>query len=254
MNHLLRIGRGGALALFLFFVSGFAATLRAEDPKPLHIHFLSGSKEYQSEPSLKAFIGDLQKRYQGVTCTASWGKDKGKSLDNLEELKKADLMVVFCRRQNLPEEQMAIIRAHYEGGKPVLGIRTASHPFQQKDNEHFDRKVLGNNYAGHYGNEEFVVKNEEAGKDHPVLQNVEPIKSRRLYRARKLIESAIVLQSGDIGKGPHPVTIVHTYKGARMFYTSLGVPEDFRHAGFLQLLRNAVFWTTGREEKAYARP
>mgnify|MGYP002526047522 CR=1 FL=1 len=171
--------RRRALALFLLFVLGLhSGVALAEDPKDFHIHGLSGSKEYPSEPSLKILIAELERRYRGITCTASWGKDKGNSLDNLEALRKADLMIVFCRRQNLPEEQMAIIRSHYESGKPVLGIRTASHPFQEKDNEHFDRVVLGNNYDGHYGNDSFEVKAVEGQKDHPVLTKVGPFKSR----------------------------------------------------------------------------
>ncbi len=220
--------------------------------EPLRIHFLSGSKEYQSEPSLKAFIADLEKRYR-VECSASWGQDKGSSLGNLDALEKADLMVVFCRRQKLPEEQMSTIRRHYESGKPVVGIRTASHPFQEKDNAHFDRVVLGNHYDGHYGNEKFEVTATSAGRGHPVLAGVKPFQSSRLYKAKELAPSTVVLQTGDIGQGKQPVTIVNEYKGGRMFYTSLGVPGDFALPEFRQLLRNAVFWTTRTQEAEFAR-
>lgn len=246
---------GSALSrrlLLAIVLLGASAVLRAADPEPLRLHFLSGSKEYKSEPSLKALIEDLEKRYR-VQCSASWGKDKGTSLDNLGALKKADLMVVFCRRQKLPEEQMAIIRNHYESGKPVIGIRTASHPFEEKDNAHFDRVVLGNHYDGHYGNEKFEVTPAAAGKEHPVLVGVKPFQSHRLYKAKDLAPSAVVLQTGDIGKGVHPVTIVNEYKGGRMFYTSLGMPEDFEVPAFQQLLRNAVFWTTRSSESQFAR-
>ena len=253
MNRKPVFGRGRALALFLFFVSGTLGSVWGEERKPLRIHCLSGSKEYKSEESLKILIADLKERYVGVTCTASWGKDKGKSLDNLEPLKQADLMVVFCRRQDLPEEQMEIIRAHYEGGKPVLGIRTASHPFQQEDNAHFDRVVLGNNYDGHYGNEPFEVVTAGSGKGHPVLAGVGAFRSHRLYKEKELPKTTVVLQTGDIGKGVHPVTIVNEYKGARIFYTSLGMPEDFRKEPFLKMLRNAVFWTTERVEEDYEK-
>jgi type 1 glutamine amidotransferase len=47
--------------------------------------------------------------------------------------------------------------------------------------------------------------------------------------------------------------MINEYKGARIFYTSLGVPEDFKEASFRQLLRNAVFWTTKRDEDAYLK-
>ena len=241
----------GRLLLAVVLI-GASAVLRAADPEPLRIHVLSGSKEYKSETSLKGFIADLEERYH-VLCSASWGTDKGTSLDNLESLKKADLMVVFCRRLKLPEEQMAIIRSHYEGGKPVIGIRTASHPFQEQDNAHFDRVVLGNHYDGHYVNEKFEVTPAAAGKEHPVLAGVQPFQSHRLYKAKELAPSAVVLQTGDIGKGAHPLTIVNTYKDGRMFYTSLGMPEDFEVPAFRQLLRNAVFWTTRTSEREFAK-
>jgi hypothetical protein len=43
---------------------------------PLTVHVISGSKEYQSEASLKPFLADLEKHYR-VTVTASWGSDPG---------------------------------------------------------------------------------------------------------------------------------------------------------------------------------
>ena len=50
---------------------------------PLKVHIISGSEEYKSEPSLQEFSADLQKR--GIVVTASWGKDKGKTLPNLDD-------------------------------------------------------------------------------------------------------------------------------------------------------------------------
>jgi len=34
---------------------------------------------------------------------------------------------IFARRMKLPEDQMKPIRAHWEAGRPLVGIRTASH-------------------------------------------------------------------------------------------------------------------------------
>jgi type 1 glutamine amidotransferase len=217
---------------------------------PLAIHIISGSGEYKSEPSLKEYKESLEKNFK-VTVTASWARDGAEKLDNLESLPKADVLILFARRMKLPEDQMKVIRGHWEAGKPIVGIRTAGHAFQKDDNEVFDRKVLGGHYKGHYGNEVVNVTASEKGKSHPVLAGVEPFRSRKLYSAGEL--TGEVLQFGDIGKAKHPVTIVNTHKGGRMFFTSLGVPEDFQDKNFRRLLENAIFWTAQRDAKRLAK-
>jgi type 1 glutamine amidotransferase len=46
---------------------------------------------------------------------------------------------------------------------------------------------------------------------------------------------------------PHePVTWTNTHTGGgRVFYTSLGHPDDFGIPAFQQLLRNGVYWAAG---------
>ncbi|MBC8235485.1 ThuA domain-containing protein [bacterium] len=43
-----------------------------------------------------------------------------------------------------------------------------------------------------------------------------------------------------------PVAFTSTYQGGRVFYTSLGHPDDFNNDSFCKLLVNAVFWATGK--------
>jgi type 1 glutamine amidotransferase len=209
---------------------------------PLKIHIISGSKSYKSEASLREFKSFLEERYR-VECSASWAQDGAKKLDNLEALPAAELLIVFARRMDLPEEQMTVIRQHWEKGKPIIGIRTASHAFQPADNRVFIQQVLGGNYTG-YGGKEFPVANSEKEKAHPVLKGVEPFSSHLMYGGGKLAADAIMLQSGT---NNNPVTWVHSHKGGRTFYTSLGVPEDFKNEHFRRLLTNAVFWTSQRD-------
>lgn len=227
-----------AAATFSF---SFSSTSFAE-PKPLKVHVISGSKEYQSEPSLKAFMPWLAKNYH-VKWTASWGTDGIKKLDNLNELKTADVMLVYARRMKLSEAQMKIIRAHWMNGKAIVGLRTASHAFSNDDNKVFDLKVMGGNYKGHYGNEPVKVIAAKDAKTHPILKGVGAFISTKLYKAGELAASAKVLQFGDIGKDKHAVTWVNEYKGGRVFYSSLGVPSDFQDDQFKTLLANAIFWT-----------
>ena len=226
------------LWLTLFALASFA------DAAALKIHIISGAKEYQSEASMKGFSTWIEKHYD-VKFTASWGHDGIEKLPNIEALAQADVMLVFARRMKLVEPQMKIIRAHWEKGKPVVGVRTASHAFQKADNEIFDRQVMGGNYQGHFSDE--PVKVTHLAKDHPVLRGVKAFPSGKLYKAGPLAKTAVVLQQGDIGTDKQNVTWVNTWKGGRTFYTSLGVPEDFENNDFKQMLVNAIYWTAKRQ-------
>jgi type 1 glutamine amidotransferase len=231
------------------------AVLRAAEP--LRIHML-GCGEYKPVESLTAFKQYLEERYR-VEISTSFSheasaiiKGTGK-LPNLESLKAADVLVIFARRMNLPEEQMAILRSHWEAGKPVVAMRTSSHAFQPADNAIFDQQVLGGSYsgAGSYTAPFKAIPADGQG-EHPVLKGVEPITSRGYYGNKPLAKDAIVLQINDEPerKTKRPVTWVHTYKGGRTFYTSMGVPEDFQLESFRRLLANAIFWTAQREAEA----
>ncbi|MEX2214657.1 MAG: ThuA domain-containing protein [Phycisphaeraceae bacterium] len=213
---------------------------------PLRIHIISGSNEYKSEASLKPFAAELAKKYH-VSITASWVKDGATDLPEVERIKDADVLLAFTRRMKLPADQLAIVKAHWEAGKPIVGIRTASHAFDNETNKVFDREVLGGDHQSHYANEPVTVTIDPAAKDHPVLQGTTEFTSRKLYKTGMLARGVTVLEYGDIGKGKQAVTWIHEYKGGRVFYTSLGVPEDFEHEHFRRMLTNAIFWTTKRE-------
>jgi len=223
----------------------------AQAQAPLHIHMISGSDEYASEASLKAYQQYLESNYD-VTITASWVHDGAEDLPGIEHIPQADLLLVFARRMQLPEDQMDVIRRHWNQGKPVVGIRTASHAFRRSTNQIFDHEVLGGNYQGHFDDTPVQVTN--VAEDHPVLEGVQPFPSRKLYKAGALAQDATVLQTGtaetEEESPTHPVTWTHTYQGGRTVYTSLGVPEDFENANFRRLLTNAIFWAAERERIA----
>jgi type 1 glutamine amidotransferase len=46
---------------------------------------------------------------------------------------------------------------------------------------------------------------------------------------------------------PSPVAWTKTYKGAKVFYTSLGHPQDFEVESTRRLLINGIYWALGRE-------
>lgn len=231
-----------ALVLFGLCV----AATRGAEPAPLKIHLI-GVGEYEPAKSLAEFKKHLEANYR-VECSASLGGN-GKKLDNLEPLAQADLLVIFARRTNLPDEQMALIRNHWEKGKPIVGMRTASHAFQPADNEIFDKKVLGGSYsgAGSY-TAPFKAIPATPQAEHPVLKGVGPITSRGYYNNGKLAADVVVLQLVETdSKTPRPVTWTHSYNGGRTLYTSMGTPEDFKNEDFIRLLSNAVFWAAKTE-------
>ncbi|HET6406893.1 MAG TPA: ThuA domain-containing protein [Chthoniobacteraceae bacterium] len=221
-------------------------TSAAVTAAPLKMHVISGSKEYLSEASLKPFLAALENDYH-VAVSASWGTDGGSNLENLGALENADVLLIFTRRMKLPEEQMKPIRAHWEAGRPIVGIRTASHAFQQPDNEVFDRKILGGSHQSHWADEPVKVTNQPDQAGHPVLRGVGPFVSRKLYKRGDLLNDVTILQTGDNGKDTQPVTVTRVHHGGRIVYTSLGVPEDFKDNNFRRLLINALFWTTHRD-------
>src|SRR5690625_4801889 len=51
------------------------------------------------------------------------------NIPGLEALSTADLMIIATRFRNLPDEQMVYIDEFLKAGKPVIGLRTATHAF-----------------------------------------------------------------------------------------------------------------------------
>jgi type 1 glutamine amidotransferase len=155
------------------------------------------------------------------------------------------------RRRELPEAQLQGFKAYFEAGKPVVGVRTASHSFQNW--LEFDKVVLGCNYGRHYGTGKDGEKTAITlfSKDaaaHPILRGVvrdgESWQSTAsLYRVTPLLEGTTPLLKGRWKTEPEePVAWTNTHKGGRVFYTSLGHPDDFQDPHFRRLLLNGILW------------
>jgi len=228
--------------------------LTAQADQNLRIHFISGSAEYKSEESLGVLQRLLEKEFSNVAVTASWGRDKGKDLPGIEAMANADVAIIFSRRIDLPENQLAFIRHHIQAEKPMIGIRTASHAFQNFD---IDANVFGGSYSGHGKDEPVVVSIAEGAGIHPILKGLEGLegwnRAGKLYYNRKLGEKTTLLLSG-VGQKSNlrePLAWTNTYGNSGLaFYTSLGWSADFENRDFIKMLINAIQWTTGRELKA----
>lgn len=214
----------------------------ADSPKP-HIVMVVGDPEYESARTLPAFAGELEKNF-GFKCTVLPRAADNKSIPGLEALETADLLLVYVRRVPLSDEQLSRVQKYLKSGKPVIGLRTASHAFQTWLK--FDPEVLGGNYHGHYTKEDPATAHiEPKAAAHPILKNVpkEFPTGGTLYKTSPLATNTTVLLTGTIAnQDPEPIAWTHDYNGARVFYTSLGHPQDFENPAFRQLLLNAVGW------------
>ncbi len=230
--------------------------------KRLRVVFISAEGEYKAAETLPEFAHELETKY-GLYCELVQGSTDSRSkernyISGMEALLKADLALVFVRRRAFQAEQMKYFRDYLDRVKPLIGLRTASHAFDTRGNapdghvewRKFDPEVLGGNYHGHYGSGPVTTVTPAAGaKGHPILAGVQmPFMSNgSLYEVSPLSRSAKRLLIGAIpNQKPEPVAWTNRYKKARVFYTSLGHPDDFRNPQFRRLLINAVFWAMDR--------
>ncbi len=165
--------------------------------KGKHIVLVSGDQEYRSEEALPQLGKILAKRH-GFKCTVLFAVDPAtgainpnelSNIPGLEALKTADLMIIFTRLCNLPDEQMRHIVEYVEAGKPILGIRTATHAFAipadriyakysanyegKNWDGGFGRQILGDTWVAHHG-----LHGQEStrgviaadAKDHPIVR------------------------------------------------------------------------------------
>ena len=228
------------------------------------VAIIIGDDEYKTEESLPAFVeSDLRPLGFEVIIVHSDPQDKNQFPGMAEAIQRADLVLVSVRRRMPPKDQLDALRAHIAAGKPVAGIRTASHAWclrDPKQNEaaaaegkgvwpEFDAEVLGGHYTNHFGNgPKTTISVADGAKDHAILRGVEVEKlvgNGSLYKSSPLASSATPILIGSIpGQEPEPVawTNLAGPKQARVFYTSLGHIDDFQNPAFRKLLVNGLYW------------
>lgn len=242
--------------LLIWMCLGIIADANAGEVTPTAL-FMISEPEYQTETTLPEFAAkELTPR--GLRCVFAIANSKTPDdFPGLDALPTADLLMVSVRRQAPPKEQLALVRAHLAAGKPVIGIRTASHAFgvKPKDEQHegwmtFDQDVLGGSYKSHYGNVPAIISLAPDTAQHPILAGVDPtqLATERLYKNATLTSSATALLMGrSQGEATDQhVAWINQVGKSRVFYTSLGAAADFGKADFRRLLSNAVFWALDR--------
>ena len=226
----------------LFVSNAFAAE------RPLQVSVFSASKEYRSAESLPVFKAAVEAA--GASCQLLSGEDKG-ALPGSDSLEKTDVAVVFMRRVKLSEADLARWKAFCAAGKGIVGIRTASHAFEGWPE--FDREILGGDYSGHRGDK--PAKIAVLTPAHFILRGFEPFPTNgKLYKNAKPASDIIPLLRASTDEASEPVAWARERASQRIFYTSLGIPEDFQNPAFIRLLTRAIYWTAHRESEVPAVP
>jgi type 1 glutamine amidotransferase len=266
--------------------------------KGKHIVFLVGDEEYRSEDSMPQ-LAKILAVHHGFKCTVLFAinKETGEidpqTLDNipgLEALDTADLMVMFLRFRELPDEQMKHIIDYTNSGKPIIGLRTSTHAFnyvKHKDSPYakysfhskdpdggYGRLVFGETWINHYGRHQqestrgLIVK---GMGNESIARGIDNIWGESdVYDLTTLTGDCRPLVMGQVLSGmdpkdePNPdkkivpVAWTKTYTGekgktARVFTTTMGHSFDFFNEGFCRLMVNACYWALGMEDKITAK-
>ncbi|MCM4167215.1 hypothetical protein KCTC52924_02795 [Arenibacter antarcticus] len=180
-------------------------TFNEKDKNAKHIVFISGDEEYRSEEALTQ-LAKILTTHHGFKATVLYAQNPekpgiinanyGKNIPGLEALATADMMVMFTRFRALPDHQMKHIDAYLKSGKPVMGIRTATHAFNFKADstssykhygnyyngektewkDGFGRFILGENWINHHGHHKHQSTRgiiAEGARSHPITNGLE---------------------------------------------------------------------------------
>lgn len=266
-----------------------------------HVVLVAGDEEYRSEEALP-MLARILAVHHGFRCTVLFSLDpetgevdpmNQTSLPGLEALEGADLLVLFVRFRELPDEDMAHLVAYLERGGPVLGIRTSTHAFDYRRHPEspyahyswrserwpggFGRQILGETWVAHHGRHgeqstRGVV--EAASADHPILRGVEDVWGPTdVYAVRDLPADACVLLRGQVLAGMEatdppaeseagsplmPILWTRELVGPggeplRAVCSTIGASQDLASAGLRRALVNACYWCVGLEDRIAER-
>jgi type 1 glutamine amidotransferase len=263
--------------------------------KGKQIVFVTGEESYRSEESMPLMARILSKH--GFKCTVLFAIDPKDGTINpmvkdnipgLEALGTADLMVAFLRWRELPDDQMKRIVDFAESGKPIVGIRNATHPFKyakRADSPYakydsaskdppggWGRLVLGETWVSHYGKNLVESTRCDAVGQHPILKGIPKsfwipddvygIGTLNGDCSPVLLGQPLVGWKPDDTPNPDkkaiPIAWTRTYSGAkgkaaRVFTTTMGHGDAFKVEDFRRLIANGCYWALGMESQIDAK-
>ncbi|MDV6028728.1 MAG: ThuA domain-containing protein [Phycisphaera sp. RhM] len=245
------------------------------------IVLVSGDEEYRTEESMPMLAKILSVKH-GFDCTVLFSMSAdGRYIDpnnqsgvvGWEALDDADLMIIGTRFRKPSESQAAHVTKFINDGKPLIGIRTATHAFNGKGSfggevtyGNFGRKILGEQWVNHHGQHKrqgarAVITDQASG--HPILNSVSDIfVPSDVYGVTHLTDQDTILLRGAVTEsldpksanveGPkndpmQPLAWLHPYvspsgtKG-RSFCTTAGASVDLVSEDLRRLLVNATYF------------
>ncbi|MEM1069765.1 MAG: PVC-type heme-binding CxxCH protein, partial [Planctomycetota bacterium] len=261
------------------------------DADAKRIVLVAGDEEYRTEESMP-MLAKLLSQTHGFHCTVVFAHsvdgsyidpNNQQGLRGLSALDDADLMIIGTRFRQPNDDEAAHVTKFLNDGKPVIGIRTATHAFNGKGSfggtvsfSQFGRLILGEQWVSHHGGHkrEGARGVIESGKeDHPILNSVKDIFAPsdvygviHLTEEDNILLRAAVTESLDPSSknvdGPkndpmQPFAWLHNYvapdgtKG-QSFCTTGGASVDLLSEDLRRLLVNASYHLMGLDvpEKA----
>ncbi len=257
------------------------------------IVIVTGDEEYRSEESGPMLAKILSQRH-GFECTVifSWTDDfidpnNQSGLRGLQALESADLMIVLTRFRQPSEEEAAHVTRFLNAGKPVIGLRTATHAFTGRakfgDGDSaiafgdFGMRVLGERWVRHHGGHKRQGCRgvpETANGDHPILRGATDLFAPSdVYGVEHLTEADTILLRGAVTESlapdspiltgklndpMQPLAWLHRYTApdgkttGESFCTTAGASVDFVSEGLRRLVVNACYHLTGLDVPAKA--
>jgi nicotinamidase-related amidase len=241
-----------------------AAGLGPADKRP-HVVFVIADDEYGTEKTLPEFAqAQLEPK---LRCTFLHANPSDRNdIPGLNALYDADAVVLSVRRRFLPATQMDHLERFIRAGKPLVAIRVSVSPFAESGGlarladgqvvwQDFDREVLGCRYdfydskARESGSDVWLAPD---AKGHPLVRGLGEANYHTpcwIYRVSPIKNDATIILEGRWADDvpPQPVAWSRSREGGRMFYTSLGHVEDFKHPLFASMLKNAINWVLASE-------
>lgn len=250
-----------------------------------HIVLISGDEEYRSEESLPMLAKILSQRH-GFRCTVlfSFGPDGADYIDannqqglrGLESLQTADLMIIATRFRQPDAAQAAFITEYLNAGKPVIGLRTATHAFrgngrfgEKLSYDDFGLRILGEQWVSHHGRHKVEGARgviEPGAEKHPILRGVNDVFAPSdVYGVVHLTSSDTILLRGavtrsldpaspilrdDRNRPMQPLAWLHNWESpdgkakGRSFCTTAGASVDFLNEDLRRLVVNTAFFLT----------
>ncbi len=203
-----------------------------------HVVFVTGEEYYRSEEGMPMFAKILSQRH-GFDCTVLFAIDPKSGVINpngthhipgLKSLVTADLLVLFTRFRELPDDDTKYIADFVNAGKPVIGFRNATHPFRYPTENSsryvswdfrsktwpggFGQQILGDTWVSHHGKfqkEATLARVNPQHARHLVLKGVAPELFARtdVNGVNKLTAEDTVLFHGfvlpSLNRNDHPV-------------------------------------------------